>query len=63
MAGAVGWTESEFKANTKLSETKMKFASDAYFALLAQEPKLVGFFTLSKQVVVVWKGKAYRIDE
>ncbi len=41
----------------------MKFAGDAYFALLAQEPKLADFFALGQQVVVVWKGKVYRIDE
>ena len=57
------WTDSEFKAEAKLPETKMKFASDAYFALLAQESKLADFFALGKQVVVVWKGKVYRIDE
>ena len=57
------WTDSEFKADAKLSETKITFASEAYFALLAQEPKLADFFALGKQVVVVWKGKIYRVSE
>ena len=32
-------------------------------AVLAQEPKLADFFALGKRVMVVWKGKVYRIEE
>jgi len=57
------WLDSEFKADAKLPEVKLKFASDPYFTLIGQEPKLADFFALGQRVVVVWKGKVYRVDE
>ena len=57
------WFDSEFKAEAKLPEVKLRFASDPYFALIGQEPKLADFFALGQRVVVVWKGKVYRVDE
>jgi Ca-activated chloride channel family protein len=57
------WTDSEFKAEDKLPVVTLKFASDEYFNLLGQEPKLADCFALDKRVLVVWKGKVYRIEE
>jgi hypothetical protein len=57
------WTDSEFKADAKLPEVKVKFGSDAYFNLLSQEPRLADFFALGERVVVVWKGKVYRVED
>lgn len=57
------WTDSEFKAEDKLPVVTVKFASDEYFNLIKQEPKLADCFALDKRVVVVWKGKVYRIEE
>lgn len=57
------WTDSEFKAEDKLPVVTLKFASDDYFKLIGQEPKLADCFALDKRVVVVWKGKVYRTEE
>jgi len=55
------WIDSEFKEEAKISETKLQFASNEYFDLVAKEKELAQFFALGEQVVVVWKGKVYRI--
>jgi len=57
------WTDSEFKADAKLPVVTLKFASDEYFNLIGQEPKLAECFALGQRVVVVWKGKVYRVEE
>jgi Ca-activated chloride channel homolog len=57
------WTDSEFKADSKLPVVALKFASDEYFNLIGQEPKLAECFALGQRVVVVWKGKVYRVEE
>ncbi|HEX8194735.1 MAG TPA: VIT and VWA domain-containing protein [Pyrinomonadaceae bacterium] len=55
------WQDAEFKPETKLPEIKVQFASDEYFTLLTQEKELAQFFALGEQVVVVHKGKVYRV--
>ena len=57
------WIDSEFKEEAKSPETKLQFASNEYFALVAKEKELAQFFALGEQVVVVWKGKVYRITK
>jgi hypothetical protein len=57
------WTDSEFKAEAKLPVVKLKFASDEYFDLIGQEPKLAECLALGQRVVVVWKGKVYQVEE
>jgi Ca-activated chloride channel family protein len=57
------WTDSEFKAEAKLPLVSLKFASDEYFNLIGQEPKLAECFSLGQRVLVVWKGKVYRVEE
>ncbi|MBI1760989.1 MAG: VWA domain-containing protein [Acidobacteria bacterium] len=57
------WTDSEFKADAKLPEVSLKFASDEYFKLINQTPKLADFFALGQRVTVVWQGKVYRVVE
>jgi Ca-activated chloride channel homolog len=56
------WTDSEFKADARLPETKVAFGSDEYFALLKQIPKLGSFFSLGERVVVVFEGRVYRVS-
>jgi hypothetical protein len=56
------WTDSEFKAGSRLPETKVAFGSDEYFALLKQIPKLGSFFSLGERVVVVFEGRVYRVN-
>jgi Ca-activated chloride channel family protein len=57
------WVDSEFKEEPKMPETKLQFASNEYFDLVAREKELAKFFALGEQVVVVWKGKVYRITK
>jgi hypothetical protein len=56
------WTDSEFKADSKLPETVTKFGSEEYFALLKQYPKLGSYFALGERVVVVFEGRVYRVN-
>ena len=55
------WTDSEFKADSGLPETVVEFASDEYFALLKQNPKLGSYFSLGERVVVILNGRVYRV--
>jgi len=55
------WTDSEFKTDAKLPETVVKFASDEYFALLKQNPKLGSYFSLAERVLVVFEGRVYKV--
>lgn len=57
------WTDSEYKVEAKLPVVTLKFAGDEYFNLIGQEPKLADYFALGQRVVVVWKGKVYRVEE
>jgi Ca-activated chloride channel homolog len=56
------WTDSEFKAESKLPETVLVFGSDEYFALLKQNTKLGSYFALGERVVVVVDGRVYRVN-
>jgi Ca-activated chloride channel family protein len=55
------WTDAEFKAESKLPETMLKFGSDEYFALLGKKPRLGDFFALGEKVIVVFEGRVYRV--
>jgi Ca-activated chloride channel family protein len=57
------WTDAEFKPGAKLPETALVFGSDAYFDLLRREPKLADYFALGERVVVVFKGRVYRVTQ
>ncbi|MDQ3062685.1 MAG: VIT and VWA domain-containing protein [Acidobacteriota bacterium] len=56
------WQDAEFKPETRLSEVNVKFGSDEFYALLNKESELAQFFALGEQVIVVWKGKVYRVS-
>jgi hypothetical protein len=56
------WVDSEFKADAKLPETTLEFGGDEYFALIKREPQLARFFALGERVVVVYKGRVYRVN-
>jgi len=55
------WQDAEFKTETQLPEVNVKFGSDEFYALLERERELAQFFSLGEEVVVVWKGKVYRV--
>ena len=57
------WVDSELNENSRLSEVSIKFASDEYFRLVETEPGLAPYLSLGEQVVIVWKGKVYRITK
>jgi Ca-activated chloride channel homolog len=56
------WTDSEFKAESRLPETVLVFGSDEYFALLKQHAKIGSYFSLGERVVVVFEGRVYRVN-
>ncbi len=56
------WVDSEFKPESKLPETVVEFGGDEYFALIKREPQLARFFALGERVVVVYKGRVYRVN-
>lgn len=56
------WIDSEFKAESKLEETAVKFGSDEYYALLKKNPKLGSYFSLGERIVVVFEGRVYRVN-
>jgi Ca-activated chloride channel family protein len=55
------WIDSEFKEEARLPERRLKFASNEFFELISKEKDLARYFSLGEQVVVVWKGKVYKI--
>ncbi|MEW6211099.1 MAG: VIT domain-containing protein [Acidobacteriota bacterium] len=55
------WVDTEFKESAALPRVELKFGSDEFFNLLAREPKLAEYFSLGQKVVVVYKGKVYRV--
>ncbi len=55
------WIDSEFKEEAKMAETRLSFASEAYFDLAAREKEIGQYLSLGEQVVIVWKGRLYRI--
>jgi Ca-activated chloride channel family protein len=56
------WTDSEYKVDAKLPETRVKFGSTEYFDLLKSHPKLGSFLALGEEVLVVFEGRVYRVE-
>jgi Ca-activated chloride channel homolog len=56
------WTDSEFKAESRLPEKTVVFGSEEYFALVKQNAKLGNYFSLGERVVVVLDGRVYRVN-
>ncbi|MCA1640179.1 MAG: hypothetical protein LC768_17965, partial [Acidobacteria bacterium] len=55
------WIDSEFKEEAKVPETKLVFASKDFFDLIDKEKHLAQYLSLGEEVIIVWKGKIYRI--
>jgi Ca-activated chloride channel family protein len=55
------WMDTEFKETSTLPKIELQFGTEEFFNLIAKEPKLADFFSLGKKVVVVYKGKIYKI--
>lgn len=54
------WTETTFDAET-MDTVQVEFASDAYFALLAEHPDLADAFALGDHVIAISDGIAYEV--
>ncbi|MBC7223711.1 MAG: VWA domain-containing protein [Anaerolineae bacterium] len=54
------WVDTAFDP-ARTQPTPVPFGGDAYFRLLAEEPALGPYFALGQEVVVVWKGRVYRV--
>jgi Ca-activated chloride channel family protein len=57
------WNDSEYKPDAKLPTVKLKFASEEYYKLLKDEPRLADFLAQGVNVTVVWNGKVYQVTE
>jgi Ca-activated chloride channel family protein len=55
------WIDSEFSEEKHLPEVSLKFGSEEYFDLAGREPGISQYLALGENVVVVWKGRVYRI--
>ena len=54
------WTDTTYDPDT-MTTVDVEFASEAYFALLSDQPSLGPAFALGQQVIVVRDGTAYRV--
>ncbi len=57
------WVDAEVKADTKLPETQLQFATDEYYRTLEREPGLAPYFALGRNVAVIWNGRVYRVTD
>lgn len=55
------WVDTRLRESSTLPKIEVQFASEEFFNLIAKEPKLADFFSLGKKVVVVFKGKVYKV--
>ncbi|HET6202725.1 MAG TPA: VIT domain-containing protein [Planctomycetota bacterium] len=60
LVGSV-WVDSRLTEKDRDRVTRISFASDEYFALLAREPGLAPIFALGERVLVEWKGTFYEV--
>jgi len=57
------WIDAEYSGKTRLPETTVKFASDEYFELINRNRELAQYFSLGRQVTVVWNNRVYKVIE
>ncbi len=57
------WVDSEFDETKKLPEVTLTFASNEYFELINKEREIAQYLATGKQLIVVWKGKVYKVME
>jgi Ca-activated chloride channel family protein len=55
------WIDTEFKETLTLPKVELQFGSDEFFSLITKDSKLAEFFSLGKKIVVVYKGKIYKV--
>jgi Ca-activated chloride channel family protein len=57
------WVDVDFDSNSNLKEIKIKAFSDEYFALINADKEIAQYLSLGEEVVIVWKGKVYKITK
>lgn len=57
------WVDSDFKTEAKLPEVNIKFASEEYYKLAANNTELAQYLAIGEEVVVVWNSRVYRITK
>ncbi|NOT47587.1 MAG: VWA domain-containing protein [Acidobacteria bacterium] len=57
------WIDSEFDETARIPEVRLTFGTDAYFDLAMKETDLARYLSVGEQVVLVWKGKVYRVSQ
>jgi hypothetical protein len=53
------WIDQEYTSNSNLPVVRVKVKSPEGQQLMASDPKLKQFFSMHKQIVVVYEGKVY----
>ena len=56
------WIDTEFKENDARPIVTLKFGSDEFFSLLGKEPAIAEYFALGQKIIVVFKGKIYKVN-
>lgn len=57
------WVDADYSETAQVTEVSVKFASDEYFKLLQKERGLAPYLALGEQVIVLWKGRVYKITK
>ncbi len=55
------WVDAEYSESSRLPTTTIRFASDEYFDLIEKEKEIAQYLSLGEQVVIIWKGRVYKI--
>ncbi len=55
------WVDAEYSETSRLPVTTIRFASDEYFALIEKDRSIGQYLSLGEQVVIIWKGRVYKI--
>jgi hypothetical protein len=56
------WTDTELKDDHRLPVTVLRFGSAEYHAAVRDDPALARYFSLGERVVVVHRGRVYRVE-
>ena len=56
------WTDAEYRPDARLPETKVRFASEEYYALVRREPRLAEYLALGERVIVRLDSRVYIVE-
>lgn len=55
------WVDAEFDEKAPLPVSTVRFASEEYFSLIEKDPEIAQYLSLGERVIVIWKGRVYKI--